>query len=128
MANTAAIISATPSRQTWLLTGDGTVAGPTITNAQLLAAAERNGPLRELLSATYANQAAMRLVFDGSGARILLRMRTTVADTTAEVNQPSADVDVDAVTATAPEINCTMSDTTGTVAILIIEAVRTVDQ
>ena len=123
MANTAALIAATPYRLTYLLTGDGTVAGPTIASATMITDSAP-GPLRTALQASYANQAAMRTAFDsGTPARMSLRMRTTVNDVTAEVNQASCDVDVDAVTAARPEVNVTMSDTTGQVAILTIEVI-----
>ena len=134
MANTATLRSATPNRLVYELAGDGTVAGPTIANATLLTDMVA-GPLENAYSASYANQAAMRLALiygvpgtTSAGCRIFLTPMTTVADTTAQVNQPSVDVDVDAVTATRPEINVTMSDTTGTLYALVIEHIWSPNQ
>jgi hypothetical protein len=120
MANVAAKVASTPYSITYTLTGDGTVTSSPIASATLITDSEA-GPLRDLLSASYANQAAMRLAFTlGDPAIMLVTMRTTVNDVTAEANQVSVDVDVDAITATRPEINYNMSDTTGQVAILHI--------
>lgn len=116
MANTAVLQTTNPNHATWLLTGDGTVTGPTIANAAILAALVA-GPLEDLFSATYANQAAMRAaLLLGDPGIAIIQMLVTVNDVTAEENQVSADVDVDAVTATQPEINIEMSDTTGQLA------------
>jgi len=117
MANTATKASASPNHLTYLLTGDGTVAGPTIANATLLADMI-GGPLRTAWNSTYASQAAMRTALLGLGghARINLQMVATGVDVTAETNHVVADVDTDAVTATKAEINVGMSDTTGQLA------------
>ena len=139
MANTATAKSATPNRLTFELAGDGTVVGPTITNAQLLAAMVA-GPLKDAFNATYVTdgtsvQSQMRknLIYgvpgtDSRGCRMFLTPLVTVADTTAQVNQPSVDVDTDATTATKPEINITMSDTTGTLYALVIEHIWSPNQ
>lgn len=139
MANTATLKSATPNRLVYELAGDGTVAGPTIANATLLADAV-TGPLENALNDTYATdgvsvQSAMRKALlygvpgtDSRGCRITLVPITTVTDTTGQVNQPSVDVDTDAVTVTKPEINITMSDTTGTLYALIIEHIWSPNQ
>jgi hypothetical protein len=55
-----------------------------------------------------------------------VQLRTAVNDVTAEQNQISVDVDVDAVTATKPEVNVTMSDTTGQEAYLTIEFLHSI--
>lgn len=120
MANVAAKVASSPYSITYTLTGDGTVTSNPIASATLITDSEA-GPLRDLLSASYANQAAMRLAFTlGDPAILVVTMRTAVNDVTAEANQVSVDVDVDAVTAARPEINYNMSDTTGQVAILHI--------
>lgn len=123
MANTAVKISSSPNHLSYLLTGDGTVVGPTIANATLLADMENKGPLYEAWFTVWTTQAAMRSALLGGGARCMasLLMLTTVADTTAQINQPSVDVDTDAVSVTKAEINITMSDTTGTLGILTLE-------
>lgn len=126
MPNTATKKNASPHRLAYELAGDGTVAGPTIANATLLADAA-TGPLRDALNAVYADQAAMRAaLLYGNPVRILIQLQTAVADVTATVNQIVADVDVDAVTATKPEVNVGMSDATGQVAVLTLEYVHTV--
>lgn len=126
MANTAALQTATPYRVVYLLTGDGTVAGPTLDSALLLADMVA-GPLKDVFSASYNNQAAMRTACLASQpARAIVQMRATVNDVTAEKNQVSVDVDVDAVTATRPEVNITMSDTTGQVAYLTLEVLHSI--
>lgn len=119
MANTAAKVSSSPNHLTYLLTGDGTVAGPTIASATILADMEP-GPLKDAWAASYANQAAMRTALLGGGADCEARVQlvATGVDVTAEKNQPTVDVDVDAVTATRAEINIGMSDTTGQIAYL----------
>ena len=119
MANTAVKETSTPNRVTYLLTGDGTVAGPTLANATLLADMSL-GPLRDAWNRAYATQADMRtaLLAGGQNCLHIIVMIATVADTTAQINQPSADVDTDAVTATKAEINISMSDTTGTIGYL----------
>ena len=116
MANAVALQNSGPNHATYRMTGDGTVAGPVRANAAILAELPV-GPLRDLFAATYADQAAMRTaLLEGNPGVCLVQMRATVNDVTAEQNQVSVDVDVDAVTATQPEINFTMSDTTGQVA------------
>lgn len=141
MANTAVKISASPNHLSYLLTGDGTVVGPTIANATLLADMVR-GPLEDAYNQEYTTdgtsvQSAMRKALLGGlvssnglasgvgqgfagGCVMWLQAITTVADTTAQINQPSVDVDTDAVTAVKPEVNITMSDTTGTLYMLHI--------
>jgi hypothetical protein len=120
MANTATKAASSPYSITYLLAGDGTVVGPTIASATLITDSEA-GPLRDLLSASYANQAAMRdALCYGDPAILVMEPRTVVVWTTAQVNQASVDVDVDAITATRPEINVTMSDTTGQAVLLHI--------
>lgn len=119
MANTATKVAATPNRLTYLLTGDGTVAGPTIDNATILADMVA-GPLKNAWNATYANQAAMRTALLGGGAncRAAIQLMATGVDVTAQVNQVVVDVDTDAVSVTKAEINVGMSDTTGQLAML----------
>jgi len=115
-ANVAVLMNRGPNHATYRLTGDGTVAGPTRASATILAELAA-GPLLDLFTAAYADQAAMRTaLLEGNPGICLVQMRATVNDVTAEVNQVSVDVDVDAVTATRPELNFTMSDTTGQVA------------
>ncbi len=115
MPNTAVKQSASKAHLTYLLTGDGTVVGPTLANATLLADMEYQGGLYAAWDALYANQAAMQLALQGGGAhcRIAIQLVTAVADVTATINQISATVDVDAVTATKAEIDITMSDAAG---------------
>jgi hypothetical protein len=126
MANTATLVTSTPYRVVYLLSGDGTVAGPTIANATLLADMVA-GPLEDIFNATYANQAAMRTAcLTSAPCRVLVQLRTAVNDVTAQQNQIAVDVDVDAVTATKPEVNVTMSDTTGQEAYLTIEFLHSI--
>ena len=125
MANTAAKVHATAYRLVYRVTGDGTVTGPTIASATLIADASIEGPLQDALKASYANQAAMRAAFmESNPGRINVRIQTTPVQTTAEQNIPFADVDVDAITATRPELNITMSDTTGQIIIVEIEILQ----
>ena len=123
MANTATKVSASPNHLTYLLTGDGTVAGPTIANATLLADMVY-GPLRDAWNAALTTQAAMRNQLLGGLAPgscdIHIQLVSSPVDTTAQVNQPFADVDTDAVTITKAELNISMSDTTGQLAYLHI--------
>lgn len=124
MANTPVKVTASPYRLVYRITGDGTVAGPTIASSQLIADSAE-GPLQDLLKASYANQAAMRVAFmESNPGRINVRYQTTPVQTTAEQNLAFADVDVDAVTATRPEVNVTMSDTTGQIILLEIEVIQ----
>jgi hypothetical protein len=126
MANTATLVTATPYRVVYLLAGDGTVVGPTIANATLLTDMV-DGPLQDIFNAAYLNQAAMRTACLASApCRAVIQLRTAVNDVTAEKNQISVDVDVDAVTATKPEVNITMSDTTGQEAYLTIELLHSI--
>lgn len=129
MANTATKITATPCHVVYLLTGDGTVAGPTLANATILADMVA-GPLKDAWSATYANQGAMRNALLGMGAycRCTIQLLATGTDTTAQVNQVVADVDTDAVTPTKAEINFGMSDTTGQLAMVTFEYVHSLVQ
>ena len=126
MANTAVKVSASPNHLTYILTGDGTQVGPTIANATILADMYVGGPLWGAWNATYANQAAMRTALLGMGAfcKVTVQLVTSGVDVTAERNQITVDVDVDAVTATKAEINIAMSDTTGQIAYLHIERVH----
>jgi hypothetical protein len=105
--------SASPHHLTYLVVGDGTVAN-TVPSATILADMV-DGPLKDAWQASYANQAAMQdaLLAGGSFCRALLSPRTQVADTTAQINQPSVNVDTAAVTATRAELNIQTSDTTG---------------
>ncbi|MDP2310922.1 MAG: hypothetical protein Q8P18_33190 [Pseudomonadota bacterium] len=126
MANTATKKAATPYRLVYELVGDGTVVGPTITSAIMIADCAA-GPLKDLLSASYASQALMRTSFlYGTPAEMRTQVQIAVNDVTAEKNQISIDVDADAVTATRPEINVAMSDTTGQTAILVIEYIHSI--
>jgi hypothetical protein len=127
MPNVApALLTSTPYRVVYLLEGDGTVAGPTIANATLLADMV-DGPLQDVFNATYANQAAMRTAcLTSAPCRVIVQLRATGNDITAERNQITVDVDVDAVTATKPEVNITMSDTTGQFAYLTIECLHSI--
>ncbi len=133
MANTATKQSAGPCHLTYLLAGDGTQVGPTITNATLLADMINGGPLFDAWNSVLTTQAAMRLALAGalsginrSGCYMVIQLRTAVKDVTAEINQPSADVDTDAVTVTKAEINITMSDTTGQEAYLHLIAFHSI--
>ena len=127
MANPAPVLlTATPYRVVYLLEGDGTVVGPTITNATLLADMVA-GPLKDVYNATYAGQATMRTAcLTSAPCRAIVQLRATGNDVTAEKNQITVDVDVDAVTATKPEVNITMSDTTGQFAYLTLEHLHSI--
>jgi hypothetical protein len=128
MANTATLRIQTPHRLVYELAGDGTVVGPTIASATLIADSAP-GPLRDALSASYSTQALMRnAMLHGSPCTMRVVLQTTVNDVTAERNQVGIDVDVDAVTATRPEINIVMSDTTGQLATLMIEYLRLINR
>jgi microcystin degradation protein MlrC len=121
VANAPTIKTATPYRLVVSMAGDGTVAGPTLDNAAIVAALPA-GPLKDTFSAVYADQAAMRAaLLYGNPVQMFITMQTTVNDTTAQVNQCAVDVDTDAVSPTKPEINFAMSDTTGQVAILTVQ-------
>ncbi len=129
MANTATKVHASPNRLTYRLVGDGTVAGPTLANATLLADMV-DGPLKDLWSLNFADQATMRnrllggaqsgVLADSAGGMAIVQLVVAVNDVTAQENQIAVDVDTDAVTATKAEINISMSDTTGQVAFLHI--------
>lgn len=123
MANTATVVSATPNHLTFLLTGDGTVAGPTIANATILAAMV-GGPLKDAWNTVLTTQAAMRSALLGGLApqscRAIIQLVASPVDTTAQVNQCCIDVDTDAVSTTKAEINVQMSDTTGQLAYLTL--------
>jgi len=121
MANTAALQYATRFRLVYLLTGDGTVSGPTITSAALIGDSAP-GPLRDVLSAAYLNQGAMRTaLFNSQPCKLTIHLMATGVDVTAEHNKVTVDADVDAVTATRPELNIAMSDTTGQIAVITLE-------
>lgn len=111
MGATVTVKKATRSRLTLLVAGDGT-ATHIITQA-VLAAAMVDGPLKTQWTKVHTTQAAMRAALLEEKGRIVIRARTQVADTTAQVNQPAADVDTDAVSTTKAEINLQLSDTTG---------------
>lgn len=128
MVNIAVKIAAGPHHLSYLLTGDGTQVGPTIANATILADMVP-GPLREAWNSVLSSQAVMRSALLGglasvsacpAGCRAHLLLLTAVQDVTAVINQPSIDVDTDAVTATKAEINITMSATTGQRAVLTL--------
>jgi len=112
MAATVTVKKATRSRLTLLVQGDGT-ATHIITQAVLAAAMTKAGPLKDQWTKVHTTQAAMRTALLEEKGRIVIRARTQVADTTAQVNQPAADVDTDAVSTTKAEINLQLSDTTG---------------
>lgn len=101
MALTAAKVSASSNRLIYLLTGDGAASSATIASLTLLADAV-DGPLKDFLNDTYANQAAMRAVFGGGSVEMSIHARLA---TDANIGSLGVDVDVDAVTATKPEIN-----------------------
>lgn len=95
----AAPVQTTSCKLTYLLTADG-APGPnaiTLDNAALQTACT-GGPLLNALNSTYADQAAMRAVFGGGSVRMWVRPRS-------EAFAVGVDVDVDAVTATKPEVN-----------------------
>ena len=123
---TPVLLTSTPYRVVYLLEGDGTVVGPTIANATLLADMVA-GPLKDVFNATYTGQPTMRTACLASQpCRAIVQLRATGNDVTAERNQITVDVDVDAVTATKPEVNITMSDTTGQFAYLTIECLHSI--
>ena len=119
MALTAAKLSASPNRLVYSLTGDGAATSATIASATLIADAVA-GPLKDLLSASYGNQAAMRAVFGHGTVRINVAPRTL---TTINIAAIAADVDTDATTATRPEVNVNSATAAanGDVALLTIE-------
>lgn len=126
MANTTALVTSTPYRLVYLLTGDGTVTSPILTSATAITNSTA-GPLRDALSASYASQALMQAAFlRGNPVRTTITLRNAVNDVTAEQNIPTVDVDTDAVTVTRPEFNITMSDTTGQIAYLEIEYIHSI--
>ncbi len=129
MANTAVKVSATPNRLTYILTGDGSGAGPTLANATILADMVE-GPLRDKWNQTYANQAAMRTALLGGGENCYanIQLMTTGNDVTAQKDQITADVDTDAVSVTKAEIDIGMSQTTGQLAMLTLSHVHSIVQ
>ncbi len=118
MANTATLVSSSANHITYRLDGDGTVVGPTIANATLLADM-KPGPLRDSWNKVLTTQAAMRIALLGGGddCRASIQLVATGVDVTAQVDQVVADV----VTITKAEINIGMSDTTGQIAYLTLE-------
>lgn len=118
MANTAVFVSAARHRLTYILTGDGTIVGPTITNATILGNM-LPGPLKNAWNRTYANQAAMRTALLGGGQQCIMEVQVVVDSGTTD-EKISVDVDTDAVSVTKAEINIAMSDTTGQIAYLHI--------
>ncbi len=134
MANTAVKVSASPNHLTYILTGDGTVIGPTIANATLLADMVP-GPLRDAWNRVLTTQAAMRSALLGGlpgkgcqGGTAKLQLAVTGTDTTAQKSLPTADVDTDAVTVTKAEVNIGMSDTTGQIAFLTLQCDHSIMQ
>jgi hypothetical protein len=115
--------NSTPNRLLYLVVGDGTVAA-TRTSAQMLADADA-GPLKDLLNATYADQAAMRAALLEAHVRVTVRPRLVSGVATTTVGGYSADVDTDAVTPTKPEVNVQMNDTTGDEVYVELEYVPT---
>ena len=71
MAIAFTVASATPNRLVYKLVGDGADAASTISksNAQLLADCV-DGPLKDLLAASYANTAAVQAVFGGGVVQV----------------------------------------------------------
>ena len=128
MVNTAVKSASSRNHLSYLLTGDGTVVGPTIPNATLLADMTNQGPLYDAWNAVYANQAAMRTALLGGGARCnaTVLILVAVADVTATINQISIDVDTDAITPTKAELNITMSDAAGQIAMLTLSKWHTI--
>lgn len=123
MAATITKKAVTSTRIVYEVEGDGTPAA-LIANATLLEDAKA-GPLKDALSADYENQAAMReALLYGNPVQLRTQIMTSVVDADAEVNQPAADVDTDAVTATKPEINLQISDTAGQKFLLFVEHVH----
>jgi hypothetical protein len=130
MANTAVKVSASPCHLTYMVTGDGTVAGPTILNATLLTDMVA-GPLKDTWSHVFLTdgtsvQSAQRksllggLQVPAPGAKALgfctveIQLMATGVDTTTLVIVPVADVDENnAGTTGLPELNLGMSDVTG---------------
>ena len=137
MVNTAVKVSASPNHLTYILTGDGTVAGPIITQA-LLMADMVEGPLKRAWSQVLTTQAAMRaklLGGDGAGTapnsgfcEAEIQLMATGTDTTGQVTQVVADVDTDAVSTTKAEINIGMGDTAGQIAMLHLRHRHTIVQ
>lgn len=127
MANTAVLQSASPLRLVYLLTGDGTVAGPALSSSLLLSACP-NGPLRTLLDTPVADQAAARVAMLAAPVNCRVTLMATPVDTTAETNQVVVDANVDAGNGNRPQLILGMSDTTGQVAMLVIEYTKTDDR
>lgn len=136
MANTATKVAASHFHLVYLLEGDGTVTGPTITNATLLADVTAGTPIYDMLNAVYTTQGNMRdsllagkklSNIDGAtGGLMYVQLREAVNDVTAEHNQITVDVDTDAVATTKAEINICMSDTTGQKAYLVITCLHSI--
>ena len=134
MAITKTLTKSSPNRLVYLITGDGAAATLTIDSAALitdasagLPSALSEGPLKSLLSASYANQAAMRSVFGGGNVELLVQVRSAV---NSNIVSAQVDVDVDAVTATRPEVNLTFiaAPANGDTAYLVIENKHSVVQ
>lgn len=126
MANVATKRGASPNRLVYVVVGDGTVGGPTLDNARLLADMVA-GPLKDLWNTVIpgATQDLLRTALsDGITGKITTQLRASPVDTTGQSNQITADVDTDAVTVTKGEINLSQSDTTGQDYLLIIEHVH----
>ena len=124
MPNTATLLKATPYRLVYELVGDGTVAGPTLGNAALQAAAAP-GPLKQALDTVFTNQAGARqAMLTGVPIRVFTQLVISPVDTGAQANQLMADVDIDAGAGNKGEVNVSMSDTTGQYGILTIEYVK----
>jgi hypothetical protein len=119
MPITKTLNKSSPNRLVYLITGDGAATSLTIDSAALITDAVA-GPLEDLLSASYANQAAMRSVFGGGNVELLVQVR---AATNSNIVSAQVDVDVDAVTAARPEVNLTFvaAPANGDTAYLVIE-------
>lgn len=121
MANTATLKYASPYRLVFELAGDGTVLGPNLDSAGLIAGCV-DGPLKDALSASYGSLSALRAAFlYGNPCEMRVTLNVAVNDVTATRNQISVNVASDQVTSTRPSILIEMSDTTGQSATLVVE-------
>lgn len=105
MAITAAKVRADQYKLTYLLTGDGASTSLVIANSTLVADAI-GGALKNALSGSYANTAAVQAVFGGGSVRMWVR----------PINDAfpiGVFADTDAVTTTRPEINLTAATAPG---------------
>lgn len=126
MANTFTLVANSPNRLAYLLTGDGTVVGPTFSSAQLLGDCPP-GPLRRFLDTPLTpsgtNDDARAKMLTGLPVKVSTQLVATPVDTTAESNQVVTSPTTDGGAGNRPSIVCGMSDTTGQVAMLVIEYV-----